>query len=100
MIRYDQYWTELTILKDAAPVLPTEISKMRVGFGSVVKTYPSDEIKYEDNIWKVFLSQEETSTLTNHSAFQVGVEFLDGSIINSEEQCLPVGGSIFKKVME
>ena len=86
MIQYEQYYIETTLEdKDGKPLDINEIEKIVFQFENVKKTYltdgtSTDNIIYEDGVFRIYLTQDETGSFEDNIAYQTAVKFNNGDI--------------------
>ena len=78
----------------------TDVKTVEFVFGSIRKCYP-EEVSFENDLFLVFLSQEETFSLSAKASciYQVRVLFADGSVKGSDPIEVNVGVSASKEVL-
>ena len=86
MIQFEQYYIETTLTdKDGELLDLTEVEKIVFQFENVKKTYltdgtSTDNIVYEDGVFRIYLTQEETGSFEDNMSYQTAVKFKNGDV--------------------
>ena len=72
------YWYEIQIdnLDDVSTLHAIEFT-----FGNISKIYPSEDVVYDNNVFRIKLSQSETLSLNDKTAVQARIKFANGDIL-------------------
>lgn len=90
----------IAITVDGNPLNIAEVEVVEFSFGDLTKLYPDNkDIVYEDRVFKVRLTQEETQNFDRSVPVQVRVKFNNGNIPLSKKKVLPVNEALSKAVL-
>lgn len=86
MIQYEQYYIETTLMDSEGELLDlTDVEKIVFQFENVQKTYltdgtSTDNIIYDEGVFRIYLTQEETGSFEDNIAYQTAVKFNNGDV--------------------
>lgn len=101
MIQGEQYYVEISITQDKKTLDISAIEKIIFNFDDIEKEYSadSDDVKYEDGIFKVYLKQEDTLKFKEKVSYQVTIKYKDNTILKTDKEIIYVGDSVKKEVI-
>lgn len=101
MIQGEQYYIEINLTQDEKPLDINVIEKIIFNFDNLEKEYStdSDDVKYENGIFKVYLKQEETLKFEEKTSYQVTARYIDNTILKTDKEIIFVGDSIKKEAI-
>ncbi len=82
MMRGDAYYIRITLLKeDDEPILDTDVAKVNITCGGLVKSYPNGDVGFDDGEWLYPVTQlESLSVFPSISNLSVRVKFNSGDV--------------------
>lgn len=78
------YYLEMPVKINGEPLQIENVEKVVFQIGEIRKEYPNEDVKYERELFVVYLSQEDTLKLNKDIEYEVAIKFLDGQVIRSE----------------
>ncbi len=91
------YDVELTLeLQDGTAVTDENAAVVEIILGNIKKYYPG-EVIYGDNVWTMYLSQEDTFSLEGAETLTARVKLLSGDVGNADIGIVAVGKSNSKE---
>lgn len=96
----NQFFLEIELLtEDDKVILPKEVESITFTFGGVKKIYPSSEVIFENDLYKVWFSQEDTFKLKGIISYDIRVKFNNNTIIGSKIYNERIEDSLNKEVL-
>lgn len=102
MLQGDAYGIPIEIRNEEGIVTPADVSDVEITVSFYQKKYSAGQIRYDedDNVWIVYLSQEETFRLRPLKVgIQLRVKWLDGSVEGVDLGYQRIGESYSKEVL-
>ena len=90
---------EATLTVDGKEIDISTVEVVEFSFGDLKKLYPSDSVSYENGVFLIHLTQEETQEFGSSITVQVRVKFNDGNIPLTRKKVLPVVESLSKEIL-
>lgn len=90
---------EISVRVDGNPLVIDEVEVVEFMFGDLQKLYPSNSVVFEDRVFKVHLTQEETQEFGRFVSVQVRVKFNNGRVPLSSKKVLPVTEALSREVL-
>lgn len=81
----DAYPIEIAVKLDGSGVDITDVARAEFYIGGIRKTYPEEAV-YEDGVFRIPLSQQDTFTLSGSAQVDVRVKFRGGTVIGIDRK--------------
>lgn len=78
------YYLEMPVKINGETLQIENVEKVVFQIGEIRKEYPGEDVKYERELFVVYLSQEDTLKLNKDIEYEVAIKFSDGQVIRSE----------------
>lgn len=89
----------ISISVDGKPIEIINVDLVEFSFGELVKMYPSESVKYEEGVFLVHLTQEETVSFGSSISVQVRVKFSNNNVVLTKAKTMPVNQALSKAVL-
>lgn len=99
--RGNTYDLPITLKISGFTITSGDVKSVEFHFDDLVKRFPED-VKFEDNVFNVQLSQQDTLSLTakNHASYMTRVLFNNGKAKSSKRQRLIICETMAEGVLE